>query len=216
MKVLLACEFSGTVRDEFIKLGHDPISCDLEPSVTPGPHYRGDVMDIINDDYDLIIAFPPCTHLAVSGAKHFAQKIADGRQQQGIDFFMAMVNAPCKRIVIENPIGIMSRVYRKPDQIIQPWQFGDPFQKTTCLWLKNMPLLKHTKIVDKGDFYISPKTGKKLPSWYGDATGEDGKKLAYGSDSMKKVRNKTFPGIANAFATQYTDYILNHKELTLF
>jgi hypothetical protein len=201
MRVLVACEFSGTVRDAFIARGHDAMSCDLEATDVPGPHYQGDMFDIINDGWDLMIAHPPCTHLAVSGAKHFEKKRADGRQQQGIDFFLRVVNSPIPKIAVENPIGIMSNIYRKPDQIIQPWQFGDEAQKTTCLWLKNLPHLRPTKIVNKGKFYVSP-SGKKLPAWYGDAE-VNGKKIAYGSAEMKKIRNKTFQGIADAMAEQW-------------
>ena len=189
MKVLIACEYSGAVRDEFIKLGHDAMSCDLLPTESPGPHYQGSVFDIIDDGWDLMIAHPPCTHLAVSGAKHFAAKRADGRQQEGIDFFMEIVNARIERYAIENPVGIMSTIYRKPDQIIQPWQFGDEFQKTTCLWLKNLPPLIHTKVVNKGEFHVT-KSGKRLPKWYVGATA--------------KVRSKTFPGIAKAMAEQWS------------
>jgi hypothetical protein len=128
--------------------------------------------------------------LAVSGAKHFAAKIADGRQQQGIDFFMLFANLDhVDKVVIENPVGIMSKKWRKPDQIIQPWQFGDPFQKSTCLWLKGVSKLEPTDIVDKGEFYISP-TGKKLPRWYSD-------------NKSAKVRSMTFLGIANAMAAQW-------------
>jgi hypothetical protein len=188
MRVLVACEFSGTVRDAFIKQGHEAMSCDLEPTDVDGPHYQGDVFDVIDNGWDLMIAFPPCTHLAVSGARHFAQKRADGRQQQGVDFFLKIANTDIPRIAVENPVGIMSTIYRKPDQIIQPWQFGDKAQKTTCLWLKNLPLLTHTDIVDKGEFYIAP-SGKKLPAWY--------------SNASAKVRSKTFQGIADAMATQW-------------
>jgi hypothetical protein len=202
MKVLIACEFSGTVREAFAKLGHDAWSCDIEPTDIPGRHYQGDVMDILADGWDMLIAFPPCTHLAVSGAKHFEQKRKDGRQQQGIDFFMQMINAPIEKISVENPVGIMSSIHKKPSQIIQPWQFGHEAQKTTCLWLKNLPNLKHTNVVGKGDFYTTP-TGKKMPSWMSDPVGADGKKLAYGSDAIKKVRNKTFQGIADAMANQW-------------
>ena len=202
MRVLIACEFSGTVREAFAKLGHDAWSCDIEPTDLPGQHYQGDVLDILADGWDMLIAFPPCTHLAVSGARHFEQKRKDGRQQQGIDFFMQMINAPIDRISVENPIGIMSSVYKKPTQIIQPWQFGHEAQKTTCLWLKNLPTLQHTNVVSKGDFYISP-TGKKMPTWMSDPVGADGKKLAYGSAEIKKVRNKTFQGIADAMAEQW-------------
>lgn len=202
MRILVACEFSGTVRDAFIKAGHDAMSCDIEPTDAPGPHYQGDMFDIINDGWDMMIAFPPCTHLAVSGAKHFAQKRADGRQQQGIDFFLRVVNADIPKIAVENPVGIMSRLYRKPDQIIQPWQFGHEAQKTTCLWLKNLPPLQHTNIVEKGSFYIT-KSGKKMPSWSHDAVGIDGKKLGYNTKEIKKIRNKTFQGIADAMAQQW-------------
>ena len=178
------------------------MSCDLEPTESVGPHYQGDVMDIINNGWDMMIAFPPCTHLAVSGAKHFAKKRADGRQQQGIDFFLKIINANIPKIAVENPIGIMSTIYKKPTQIIQPWQFGHEAQKTTCLWLKNLPVLQHTKLVDKGIFYVTP-TGKKMPSWMSDPVDANGKKLAYGSDAIKKIRNKTFQGIADAMATQW-------------
>ncbi len=189
MKVLIACEYSGAVRDAFLAAGHEAMSCDLLPTDVPGPHYQGDVFDIINDGWDMVIAFPPCTHLAVSGAKHFAAKRADGRQQEGIDFFTLFTNLNVKRVCIENPIGIMSKLYRKPDQIIQPWMFGDKAQKSTCLWLKGLPLLVPTDIVDKGEFYISP-SGKKLPKWYSD-------------NKSAKVRSKTFQGIANAMADQW-------------
>ena len=189
MKVLIACEYSGAVRDAFLAAGHEAMSCDLLPTDVPGPHYQGDVFNIINDGWDMVIAFPPCTHLAVSGAKHFAAKRADGRQQEGIDFFNLFTNLNVKRVCIENPIGIMSKLYRKPDQIIQPWMFGDKAQKSTCLWLKGLPLLVPTDIVDKGEFYISP-SGKKLPKWYSD-------------NKSAKVRSKTFQGIANAMADQW-------------
>jgi site-specific DNA-cytosine methylase len=189
MRILVACEYSGTVRDAFIKRGHDAISCDLLPTDIEGPHYQGNIFDIINDGFDLMIAFPPCTHLAVSGAKHFAKKREDGRQQEGIDFFIKIADINIFKIAIENPVGIMSNIYRKPNQIIQPWQFGDKAQKTTCLWLKNLPLLTPTNIVDKGEFYISP-SGKKLPKWYSD-------------NKSAKVRSKTFQGIADAMAEQW-------------
>ena len=137
----------------------------------------------------MIIAFPPCTHLAVSGARHFKKKIEDGRQQQGIDFFMQFVNCRCHKIAIENPIGIMSRVWRKPDQIIQPWQFGQSFQKSTCLWLRGLVKLKPTNIVGRGEFEIFP-SGKKMPKWY--------------SHGNSQSRSKTFTGIAKAMADQWS------------
>jgi site-specific DNA-cytosine methylase len=187
MKVLIACEYSGTVRDAFIKLGHDAISCDLLPTDIPGPHYQGDVFDIINDGFDLMIAHPPCTHLAVSGAKHFYRK--EKEQAEALEFVQKLMDAKINKIVIENPVSVISSKIRKPDQIIQPWQFGEPFQKTTCLWLKNLPKLIPTKIVDKGEFYISP-TGKKLPMWYS-------------KNKSAKARSKTFQGIADAMAQQW-------------
>ena len=191
MKVLVACEYSGRVREAFRALGHEAYSCDLVESDDNSPyHFVGDVTPHLSNDWDAVIAFPPCTHLAVSGAKHFAAKIADGRQQQGIDFFMLFANLDhVEKVVIENPVGIMSKKWRKPDQIIQPWQFGDPFQKSTCLWLKGVPKLEPTDIVDKGEFYISP-TGKKLPRWYSD-------------NKSAKIRSMTFQGIANAMASQW-------------
>ena len=202
MKILIACEFSGTVREAFTKLGHDVTSCDIEPTDIPGKHYQGDVNDIINDGWDMMIAFPPCTHLAVSGSRHFEQKRKDGRQQQGIDFFMSMINAPIPKIAVENPIGIMSRIYRKPNQIIQPYHHGHEASKSTCLWLKELPLLKPTNIVGKGEVFIS-STGKKYPAWSHDAVGKNGKKVGYNTDEMKKIRNKTFQGIADAMADQW-------------
>lgn len=149
-----------------------------------------------------MIAHPPCTHLAVSGARHFAKKIADGRQQQAIDFFMKLINAPIEKICVENPVCIMSRIYQKPSQIIQPYQFGHEAQKTTCLWLKNLPILLPTNVVSHGKFYISP-SGKKMPSWCSDPIGKDGKKLAYNSEEIKILRSKTFEGIAKAMAEQW-------------
>lgn len=145
MRVLVACEFSGIVRDAFIKRGHDAVSCDLLTTDKPGPHYQGDVMNIINDSWDMMIAFPPCTHLCVSGARWFKDKIDE--QNLAIKFFKDLINCGIPRIAIENPIGIMSTRYRKPDQIIHPWMFGHPEQKATCLWLNNLPKLQETNNV---------------------------------------------------------------------
>jgi hypothetical protein len=218
-RILVACEESQEVTKAFRKLGQEAFSCDLQDCSGGHPewHFKQNVFDVIDMGWDMMIAFPPCTHLAVSGARHFEQKRKDGRQKDGIDFFMAMVNAPINRIAIENPMGIMSTIYRKPDQIIQPYYFGDEAQKTTCLWLKNLPLLFHAKETDlfndvvthvgKGDFYISPQ-GKKLPAWYGDAVDPGtGKKIGYNTDKIKKIRSKTFPGIAKAMAEQWTMYL---------
>lgn len=200
MKVLIACEYSGAVRDEFIKLGHDAMSCDLLPTDVPGPHYQGDVFDIINDSWDLMIAFPPCTHLALSGAMHFEKKRQDGRQQEALNFVKALMLAPIDKIAIENPLGIISSNIRPHDQLIQPYEFGDPFQKSTCLWLKNLPKLTTTNIVHKGEFkeWIDKNTGKKKkqPMWYYEA-------LSKGKDRWK-IRSQTFPGIAKAMAEQWS------------
>ena len=195
MKVLIACEFSGTVRDAFIKAGHDAMSCDLEPTDVPGPHYQGDVFDIIDGGWDLMIAHPPCTHLAVSGAAHFAKKRADGRQQQGIDFFMALANCNIPKYAIENPIGIMSSNWRKPNQIIQPWQYGHHTTKSTCLWLKDLPLLQPTNIVDKGEVWVA-KSGKRMSKWFYESSCLPPKE-------RERMRNKTFQGIADAMAQQW-------------
>ena len=201
MKVLLACEESQAVCIEFRKLGIEAFSCDIEDCTGGYPewHIKDDVLNVIEKGWDMMIAFPPCTHLAVSGAKHFEQKIKDGRQQQGIDFFMKIVNAPINKIAIENPIGIMSKIYRKPDQIIQPYYFGDEAQKTTCLWLKNMPKLYHnekpnlfdSKVthVGKGEF-LTFSSGKRMPKWYSNGDGSK--------------RSKTFKGIAKAMAIQWS------------
>ena len=204
MKILVACEESQAVTIELRKLGHEAYSCDILPCSGGHPewHLQQDVIPLLKEKWDMIIAFPPCTHLAVSGARHFEQKIKDGRQQQGIDFFMQFANADCPRIAIENPIGIMSTKYRKPDQIIQPWMFGDKYTKSTCLWLKGLPKLKPTKIVEHGEYFEwVDKKGKKKrqPKWFYDAL-----KKAKTSEERSIIRSKTFPGIALAMATQWT------------
>jgi site-specific DNA-cytosine methylase len=199
MRVLVACEFSGTVRDAFIKAGHEAVSCDLEPTDKPGPHYQGSVLNILDDGWDLMIAHPPCTHLAVSGARHFAKKIADGRQQQGIDFFMALANSKIPRYAIENPIGIMSSKYRKPDQIVNPWEYGHSVTKATCLWLKNLPKLVPTNVVDKGNIWVA-KSGKRMSQWYYDTS-------CLPPRERERERNKTFQGIADAMAQQWGGYL---------
>jgi hypothetical protein len=191
MKVLIACEFSGIVRQAFRNKGHDAWSCDLLPVEDKSKfHYQKDVLNILEDGWDLMISHPPCTHLAISGARWFKDK--EKEQKEAIDFFMKLVNARIPKICVENPICIMSSKYRKPDQIIQPWQFGESFQKTTCLWLKNLPKLIPTKIVDKGDFHIT-KSGKKLPKWYNLPPSKD----------RWKERSRFFIGIAKAMADQW-------------
>ncbi len=192
MKILIACEYSGIVRDAFLQKGHDVMSCDLLPSDSHGPHYQGDVLDILDHGWDLMIAHPPCTHLAVSGAKHFAKKIADGRQQLALDFVQRLLDSKIDKIALENPISIISTKIRKPDQIVQPWMFGDPFTKTTCLWLKNLPKLEPTNIVDKGGRHIT-KSGKSLPKWYNIPPSAD----------RWKIRSQTFKGFAKAMADQW-------------
>lgn len=211
MKVLVACEESQAVTIELRKLGHEAYSCDILPCSGGHPewHLQQDVTPLLNKKWDMIIAFPPCTHLAVSGARHFKKKQKDGRQQQAIDFFMQFVNADCPRIAIENPIGIMSTKYRKPDQIIQPWMFGDKYTKSTCLWLKGLPKLKSTNIVEHGEYFEwVDKKGKKKrqPKWFFEAL-----KKARTSEERSILRSKTFPGIAKAMAEQWTTIDLVEK-----
>jgi len=216
MKILVACEESQAVTIELRKLGHEAYSCDIleQSGGFPEWHIKGDaVREAYSGKYDMMICFTPCTHLAVSGARHFKEKIADGRQQQGIDLFMSFVNAPIEKIAIENPIGIMSRIYRKPNQIIQPWMFGDKAQKSTCLWLKNLPNLEPTDIVEKGEFFefISKKGVKKrMAMWYYKALQE-----AKTPEERSTLRSKTFKGIAKAMATQWTKNI-QKEQLTIF
>lgn len=190
MKVLIACEFSGIVREAFRELGHDAWSCDLLPTEIPGQHYQGYLEDFIRggEEWDLIIAHPPCTHLAVSGARYFKEKQADGRQEYAINFFMMIANRNCPKIAIENPVGIMSTVWRKPDQIIQPWQFGEDASKATCLWLKNLPKLQSTQVIIK--------------SRYANQTASGQNKLSP-SPFRAMLRSRTYPGIAKAMAEQW-------------
>jgi hypothetical protein len=233
MNILLACECSGVVREAFRKKNHNAWSCDLSPSYNKTYyHYQGNVIEILKEFYqcscgnifpetfgkygccpdvaakllqwDMLIGFPPCTHLAVSGAKHFHKK--KSKQQKAIEFFLQLANAPIKRICIENPVGIMSTVYRKPDQIIQPYMFGDPYQKTTCLWLKGLPKLFHAdspdlfneKIthVEKGPVRVW-KSGKRMASWFNETKHSD-------KSLTSKLRSITFPGIAHAMAEQWS------------
>lgn len=211
IKILIGCEESDTVRFEFQKLGFYAVSCDLQPNRNPNAnHYQGNIFDIINENWDCLICFPPCTHLANSGARWFEQKIKDFRQKEAINFFLSLANCNIKHIAIENPVGIMSNIYKKPTQIIQPYYFGDEAQKTTCLWLKNLPKLYHSKQIDlfennithvsKGEF-IKHNSGKVKPKWYADSY-----KLP--KNERAKVRSKTFPGIAKAMAEQWAKYLL--------
>lgn len=213
MRILVACEESQAVTKELRRLGHEAYSCDItnQSGGHPEWHIMQDVIPLLNGNctfsamdgcthtvagkWEMIIAFPPCTHLAVSGARHFEQKRKDGRQQQGIDFFMMFANADCPRIAIENPVGIMSSVWRKPDQIIQPYQFGDPHKKTTCLWLKGLPKLTATKIVVPTLVQYTCNNGKVV-------TFDESMVRGFKGDRAK-ARSKTFPGIAKAMAEQW-------------
>lgn len=180
MKVLVACEFSGIVLDAFIAAGHDAISCDVLPTESPGPHYQGDVREILDGGFDALIAHPPCTHLAVSGARWFKDKQKD--QSAALDFVRLLMDAPIPHIAIENPVSVISSLIRKPDQIIQPWMFGHGETKATCLWFKNLPILKPTKVVEGRTprvHYLSPSPNR----W--------------------KERSRTYPGIAAAMADQW-------------
>jgi len=180
MKVLVACEYSGAVRDAFRARGHEAVSCDLLPSETPGPHYEGDVRDIINANWDLMIAHPPCTHLAVSGARWFKDK--QQGQAEALEFVRLLLAADIPRIALENPVSIISSKVRKPDQIIQPWQFGHGETKATCLWLKNLAPLRPTNIVEGREARVH--------------------KMAPSPDRWKE-RSRTYAGIAAAMAEQW-------------
>lgn len=192
MRVLVACEESQAVTKELRRLGHEAFSCDIEPCSGGHPewHLQEDVTPLLKQRWDMIIAFPPCTHLAVSGAAWFEQKRKDGRQQAAIDFFMLFVNAECERIAIENPVGIMSTIYKKPSQIVQPYEYGHMEQKKTCLWLKGLPLLQPTNNV-YAQMTELPKNKRE--------------RLHYlpPSPERAKLRSKTFPGIAKAMAEQW-------------
>lgn len=180
MRVLVACEYSGAVRDAFRAHGHDAVSCDLLPTDAPGPHYQGDVRDVLGDGWDLMVAHPPCTHLAVSGARWFKHKQAE--QAQALEFVRLLLDAPIPRIALENPVSIISSRIRKPDQVIQPWQYGHGETKATCLWLKNLPLLRPTDVVEGREARIH-----RMPP----------------SPDRWKLRSATFPGIAAAMADQW-------------
>jgi hypothetical protein len=203
MKILIACEFSGTVREAFTKLGHHVTSCDIKPTDIPGKHYQGDIADIINDGWDMMIAFPPCTYLTLTGNKWFKPEFSNRfptrnqDRKNAIKFFMDLVNLPIPKIAIENPIGVMSSFYRTPDQIIQPWEYGHKTTKATCLWLKGLPMLRPTNIVDKGEVVIS-KSGNRMSRWYYETS-----KLPIKGGIRAKARSVTFQGIADAMANQW-------------
>lgn len=220
MKILIGCEESQIICKSFRDIGFEAYSCDLkrESGNHPEWHLQMDIFEAVKKLKPTLGVFhPPCTHLAVSGAKHFEEKRRDGRQKEGIEFFMKCTQLNIKHIAIENPVGIMSNLYRKPDQIIQPYYFGDSFQKTTCLWLKNLPPLHYVTranlfennltVVDKGEFYTwVDKNGKekKQALWFAQAKGFGGKAK---SKDYGEIRSKTFPGIAKAMADQWGFYI---------
>ena len=188
MRILVACEYSGRVRDAFIAAGHEAMSCDMLPTESPGPHYQGDIRDVLyvgpmTQPWDLMVAHPPCTHLAVSGARHFAAKQESGVQDEALEFVRMLLNAPIAKIALENPISIISSRIRKPDQIIQPWQFGHGETKATCLWLKGLPKLEPTNIVEGRDAIVH-----RMPP----------------SPDRWKNRSRTYQGIAEAMASQWS------------
>ena len=180
MRVLVACEYSGTVRDAFLKRGHDAMSCDLLPTDKPGPHYQGTVTDVLYDDWDMMVCFPPCTHLAVSGARWFKDKLPE--QAAALNFVRFLLAAPISRIALENPVSIISSRVRKPTQTIQPWQFGHGETKRTCLWLNGLMPLRPTNIVEGREARVH---------------------LMPPSPDRAKLRSKTYQGIADAMAEQW-------------
>ena len=197
----MACEESGKVRDAFTKMGHYAVSCDLLPSRTPGKHIQGNVLEVLGHGWDLMIAFPPCTHLAVSGAAHFHKKKKE--QAEALRFVKKLMDAPIPMICIENPVSVISTKIRKPDQIVQPYFWGDKAQKTTCLWLKNLPLLTYPKkdTYEKGEFFewVDGKSGKlkRQPLWYYECRNTKSR------EERSMCRSTTFNGIANAMAKQW-------------
>jgi len=214
MKILIACEFSGIVREAFRRRGHDAWSCDLLPTEIPGQHIQDDVLKHLTEGWDMIIAHPPCTHLAVSGARYFKHKIII--QNEAINFFLCFVNTEVPKICIENPIGIMSRVYRKPNQIIQPWMFGHSESKATCLWLKGLSELKPTKLAEwkryrcKCGNVFETALGKygccdypAKPLWDNQTKSGQNKLPPSASEHRAKDRSRTYHGIADAMADQW-------------
>jgi site-specific DNA-cytosine methylase len=182
MRVLVACEYSGRVRDAFRRRGHDAMSCDLLPTEIQGPHYQGPVEDVLHDGWDLMVAHPPCTHLAVSGSRHFERKIADGSQAAALDFVRLLMAAPIERWCIENPVSVISSAIRPPDQIIQPWEYGHGEVKATCFWLKNLPKLRPTQHVEGREERVH-----KMPP----------------GPNRWKERSRTFEGVADAMGDQW-------------
>lgn len=209
MKILIACEYSGRVRDAFIAMGHEAMSCDLLPTDVPGPHYQGDIRDIINDGWDMMIAFPPCTYLCSSGL-HWNKRgiMVEGRPRQehtdeAVEFVRMLLEAPIPRVAVENPIGCLSSRLRKPDQIIQPWHFGDDASKSTCLWLKGLPKLDNTDRSKwiPGRIIGEDKRGKTIVRWSNQC--DSGQNKLGPSEDRWKLRSETYMGIARAMASQW-------------
>ena len=195
MRVLIACEYSGTVRDAFIRSGHDALSCDLLPTDAPGPHYQGNVINVIGDGWDLMVAHPPCTYLSVSGMHWTTRGLRDPQlTTDALAFVRLLMDAPIPRIAIENPVSVISSQIRKPDQIIQPWMFGHDASKKTCLWLKGLAPLTPTQT-------IAPRMVNGKPR-YGNQTDSGQNRLAPSADRWK-IRSETYSGIADAMANQW-------------
>jgi len=201
MRVLVACEYSGTVRDAFIAKGHDAMSCDLLPTDKLGPHYQGDVFDVINDGWDLMIGHPPCTYLTYAGTRHWNNPGRAELREEALQFFIRLMDCSIPKLCLENPVGYVNTVYRKPDQIIHPYYFGDPVQKRTCLWLKNLPLLDYsaTKLPKPEPMYIcqGEKSKGKRINWCEAVKGTSKENPRW------KIRSTTFQGIADAMANQW-------------
>ena len=211
MKILIACEESDEVRGRFEKIGLDAWSCDIKPNRNKkAKHLQCDLLEILNNNWDAVIAFPPCTHLAVSGAAWFEQKRKDGRQNEAIEFFLKIANLDIKHIAIENPVGIMSNIYRKPDQIIHPYFFGDPVRKNTCLWLKGLPKLIHNEkinLFENNITHVKPNIVK-----YGNKTySGPAAKWYKTAEERSTERSKTYPGIAQAMTDQWGKFLINNK-----
>lgn len=200
LRILVACEYSGRVRDAFRRLGHDSLSCDLLPSDVPGPHYEGDVKDLLGQPWDALLAFPPCTYLCSSGMHWTRRGLRDPQlTEDALDFVRLLLNADIPHRALENPVGCISTRIRKPNCIIQPWQFGHSESKTTCLWLENLPVLIPTNILPKP---VSGRWDNQTPS------GQN--KLGPSKDRWKE-RSKTYQGIADAMAGQWSTHILSGK-----
>jgi site-specific DNA-cytosine methylase len=209
-KILVACEESQAITIRLRDLGHEAFSCDILPCSGGHPewHLQGDVFNYVNNDWDLMIAHPPCTYLSVSGARHLYNKDKTPNieryqnQAEALDFVQKLMDVPISRIAIENPVSVISTKIRKPDQIVQPWMFGDEATKTTCLWLKNLPKLEATNIVGKGERTVF-KSGKSHPKWYADALA-----IAKTPSERRNLRSKTFQGMAQAMAEHWTKNLL--------